>query len=303
MKSKKIVILYGGWNSEREVSLSSGKAVEESLRRIGYEDVVLMDYSRDSYLELQTINPDLVFNALHGKYGEDGCVQGMLDILGISYTHSGVLASSLCMDKILSKKICSQVGVKSPDYDILIQGQNQNNKNKIKKIGEPFVIKPNDEGSSVGVEVILKDSDFDIDNYEWNYGSEVIIEKYISGPEIQVAVIGEKSIGAIEVRPKKLFYDYECKYTKGMTDYIMPAEIDSQKYKEALDLAAKCHNQLRCRALTRVDFKLSDKDGEFYLLEVNTQPGFTPLSLVPQIAAHVGISFDEIVEFLINQAL
>lgn len=303
MKNKKIVVLYGGWSSEREVSLSSGNAVADSLRRMGYDDVILMDYSKDSYNELQRISPDLVFNALHGKYGEDGCVQGMLDILGIPYTHSGVLSSSLCMDKILSKKICSQVGVKSPDYDILIQGQNQKNKDKIKKIGTPFVIKPNDEGSSVGVEVILKDSDFDIDNYEWKYGSEVIIEKYISGPEVQVAVINDKSVGAIEVRPKKLFYDYECKYTKGMTDYIMPAEIDSDKYKEVMELALKCHRELGCSAVSRVDFKLSDKDKNFYLLEVNTQPGFTPLSLVPQIAAHVGISFDEIVEFLINQAL
>ena len=303
MKNKKIAILFGGWNSEREVSLSSGRAVNESLSRLGYQDVTLVDYSKNSYEELQALNPDVVFNALHGKYGEDGCVQGMLDILEIKYTHSGVLASALCMDKILSRNICSQIGVKSPEFDILVQGQNQQNKDKIKKIGKPFVIKPNDEGSSIGVEVLLEDSDFDIDNYEWKYGSEIIIEKYVSGQEIQVAVIGNKAFGAIEIRPKKLFYDYECKYTKGMTDYVMPAEIDSDKYKESLDLAYRCHKDLGCDAISRVDFILSDKDKNFYLLEVNTQPGFTPLSLVPQIAEHVGISFDQIVEFLINQAI
>lgn len=300
---KKIVILYGGWNSERDVSISSGNAVAESLNRFGYKDVTLLDYSKDTYEELKRIKPDVVFNALHGKYGEDGCVQGILDILGIPYTHSGVLASSLCMDKILSRKICSQIGVKSPEFDILIHGQTQENKEKISKIGTPFVIKPKDEGSSVGIEVILEDADFDIDKYEWKFGSEVIIERYISGPEVQVAVINDKAIGVIEIRPKKLFYDYECKYTKGMTKYIMPAEIEPAKYKEAMDLAYKCHKELGCKSISRADFKLSDKDGNFYFLEINTQPGFTPLSLVPQIASHEGISFDEIVEFLINQAI
>lgn len=303
MKDKKIVILYGGWNSEREVSLDSGNAIYDAMRRIGFRDVYLVDYSKNTYEELKIVKPDLVFNALHGKYGEDGCVQGMLEILQIPYTHSSLLASSLCMDKIITKKLAKSAGIKIVDFEILHQGQNQQNEAKLKKIGYPLVIKPIDEGSSFGIEVFLNEGEFDLDSYSWQYGPTIMLEKYIKGQEVQVAVIDSKAVGAIEIRPKKLFYDYECKYSKGMSEYIMPAQIDSKKYKEVLDLSQKAFVEFGCSAISRVDFILSEKDQEFYFLENNTQPGFTELSLVPQIANHVGISFDEIVEYLINKAL
>lgn len=303
MKDKKIVILYGGWNSEREVSLDSGNAIYDAMRRIGFRDVYLVDYSKNTYEELKIVKPDLVFNALHGKYGEDGCVQGMLEILQIPYTHSSLLASSLCMDKIITKKLAKAAGIKIVDFEILHQGQNQQNEAKLKKIGYPLVIKPIDEGSSIGIEVFLNEGEFDLDSYSWQYGPTIMLEKYIKGQEVQVAVIDSKAVGAIEIRPKKLFYDYECKYSKGMSEYIMPAQIDSKKYKEVLDLSQKVFVEFGCSAISRVDFILSEKDQEFYFLENNTQPGFTELSLVPQIANHVGISFDEIVEYLINKAL
>ena len=303
-KSQKIVVLNGGWNSEREVSLASGEAVYSALNRMGYI-ACKVDFSRSIYQQLQEIKPDIVFNALHGQYGEDGRIQGFLDILQIPYTHSGVLASALCMDKILTRKICSSAGVKSPKYSILRKGENQKNLEKIFEIGKPFVIKPVNEGSSVGVEVALPNSKFDFQEYGWQYGDEMIIENYIAGKEIQVAVMDGKALGAIEVRPKGLFYDYKCKYTPGMTDYIMPAEISVEKYAEVMQLAQKAHQATKCKGISRVDFIFNNKDGgdhQFYLLEVNTHPGFTPTSLVPKIASYVGISFEEIIKFLIENA-
>ncbi len=303
-KQKHIAVLMGGWNSEREVSLRSGEAVYEALIKLGYK-ATKIDFSRKIFEQLQAVKPDVVFNALHGQYGEDGSIQGALDILNIPYTHSGVMASAICMDKVLTRKICDTVGVPSPSYAILKKGQDAENKKKIFEIGKPFVIKPIAEGSSVGVEVILSNMPFDFAKYEWKYGDEIIIEKYIAGQEIQVAVMDGKALGAIEVRPHKLFYDYECKYTAGMTDYIMPAEISAEKYTEVLDLAEKCHAVSACRGVSRIDFILNNKEGgddKFYLLEVNTHPGFTATSLVPKIAKHIGISFEEIVEYLVKTA-
>lgn len=301
---KHIAVLMGGWNSEREVSLRSGEAVYEALIKLGYK-ASKIDFSRNIFSQIQESKPDIIFNALHGQYGEDGRIQGVLDILQIPYTHSGIVASALCMDKVLTGKICGTVAVKSPQYEIIKKGEDKLNKEKIYNIGKPFVIKPINEGSSVGVEVILQNMPFNLDEYTWKYGDSMIIDKYIAGKEIQVAVMDGKALGAIEVRPKKLFYDYECKYTAGMTDYIMPAEISKEKYDEVLKLAEKCHEAVGCRGISRVDFILNDKGGgdqQFYLLEVNTHPGFTATSLVPKIAKYVGISFEEIVEFLIKTA-
>ncbi len=295
----------GGWNSEREVSLRSGQAAYEALVKLGYAKVSKIDFSREIYQQIQELKPDVIFNALHGQYGEDGRLQGLLDILNIRYTHSGITASAICMDKILTRKVCSSVGVLSPQYEILKKGEDAQNKEKIFNIGKPFVIKPVNEGSSVGVEVILQNSQFDISKYEWKYGDEMILEKYLAGQEIQVAVMNNKALGAIEIRPKGLFYDYTCKYTAGMTDYIMPAEISEEKYAEVLELAQKCHQVVGCKGVSRVDFILNNKDdgdNNFYLLEVNTHPGFTQTSLVPKIAKYVGISFEEIVEYLVNSA-
>jgi D-alanine-D-alanine ligase len=209
------------------------------------------------------------------------------------------------MDKVLARKICSTIGAKIPHYEILKKGENEENAKKIYNVGKPFVIKPINEGSSVGVEVILPNAKFDFANYQWNYGDEIIVEKYLAGQEIQVAVMNNKALGAIEVRPHGLFYDYKCKYTSGMTDYVMPAEIDAKKYDEVLNLAQKCHEATGCSGVSRVDFILNNGEGgddQFYLLEVNTHPGFTTTSLVPKIAKYVGISFEEIVEFLIQNA-
>jgi D-alanine-D-alanine ligase len=209
------------------------------------------------------------------------------------------------MDKIITRKICQTVGVESPIYEILKKGEDKENQEKIEKVGKPFVIKPINEGSSVGVEVILQNAKFNFSAYEWKYGDEIILEKYIAGQEIQVAIIDGKALGAIEVRPHGLFYDYKCKYTAGMTDYIMPAEVDAEKYAEVLELAQKAHRVVGCRGISRIDFILNNKNGgdnRFYLLEINTHPGFTATSLVPKIAKYVGISFEEIVEFLVKTA-
>jgi D-alanine-D-alanine ligase len=304
MKNQHIAVLLGGWNSEREVSLRSGEAVYEALIKLGYK-ASKIDFSREIFEQIKTVKPDIIFNALHGTYGEDGRIQGVCDILEIPYTHSGIIASALCMDKIITRKICQTVGVESPIYEILKKGEDEENQEKLAKVGKPFVIKPISEGSSVGVEVILTDMPFDFSTYEWKYGDEIILEKYIAGQEIQVAIMDGKALGAIEVRPHGLFYDYKCKYTAGMTDYIMPAEVDAEKYAEVLELAQKAHRVVGCRGISRIDFILNNKNGgdnRFYLLEINTHPGFTATSLVPKIAKHVGISFEEIVEFLVKTA-
>jgi len=304
MKTKKIIVLCGGWNSEREVSLRSGEGVYQALIKLGY-NAEKVDFSHQIFEDLKRIKPDIVFNSLHGQYGEDGRIQGVLDILEIPYTHSGLIASAVCMDKILTRKICSLENVASPKYKILNKGEDEENKQKFFEIGKPFVIKPINEGSSVGVEVILPNSKFDFSEFKWQYGDQMILENYLAGQEIHVAIMDGKALGAIEVRPHGLFYDYNCKYTAGMTDYIMPAEISAEKYAEVLKLSEACYKAIGCRGISRVDFILNNKnfgDNLFHLLEINTHPGFTPTSLVPKIAKHVGIQFEDIVEFLIKTA-
>ena len=304
MKTKKIIVLCGGWNSEREVSLRSGEGVYQALIKLGY-NAEKVDFSHQIFEDLKRIKPDIVFNSLHGQYGEDGRIQGVLDILEIPYTHSGLIASAVCMDKILTRKVCSLENVASPKYKILNKGENEENEKKIFEIGKPFVIKPINEGSSVGVEIILPNSKFDFSEFKWQYGDQMILENYLTGQEIHVAIMDGKALGAIEVRPHGLFYDYNCKYTAGMTDYIMPAEISAEKYAEVLKLSEACYKAIGCRGISRVDFILNNKnfgDNLFHLLEINTHPGFTPTSLVPKIAKHVGIQFEDIVEFLIKTA-
>ena len=303
-KDKHIGVLMGGWNGEREVSLSSGESVYNALIALGYK-ASKIDFSRNIVDDLKEIKPDIIFNALHGVYGEDGRIQGLLDILQIPYTHSDLLASAICMDKILCRRVCTGSGVDLPQYQILKRGELAENQQKILNIGKPFVVKPIAEGSSLGVEVILQEDEFDIDQYSWKYGDEVLIERYLAGQEIEVAVLNGKALGAIEIRPKNLFYDYECKYTFGMSEYIMPAEIDEAKYEEVLKISEKCCELTGCSGVARVDFILNNKNGEddkFYLLEVNTHPGLTNTSLVPKIAKYSGISFNDLVESLIETA-
>lgn len=304
MKNKLIAVLLGGWNSEREVSLSSGEGVFNALQNLGYQ-AVKIDYSPQIFEQLKEAKPDIVFNALHGKYGEDGHAQAVCDILKIPYTHSGVTTSALCMDKIITRHICATVGVVSPQFTTLKKGEDLQNQDKIAKMTKPFVIKPISEGSSVGIEIIMPNDNFDITNYDWQYGDEIIIEKYLAGQEVHIAIMDGKALGGVEVRPKGLFYDYNCKYTAGMTDYLVPPQISDEKLAEVMKLAEKCHEVTGCRGISRVDFILNNGDGgddNFYLLEVNTQPGLTPTSLVPKIAKNAGISFGEIVEYLVKTA-
>jgi D-alanine-D-alanine ligase len=295
-----IAVLMGGLSAEREVSLSSAAGIIKNLQGLGYQ-VTPIDMDRDVAEVLARVKPDIVFNALHGTYGEDGCVQGLLEILGIPYTHSGVLASAIGMDKPKAKALFESNGILCPQGRILHRTEVLQED----PLPRPYVIKPLSEGSSIGVHVIMEGDNFDIRDYDWAYGDAVILERYIPGKEIQVAVVGNRAIGAIEIRPKGRFYDYEAKYTDGKADHIMPAPISSEAYHEVLALALKVHQLLGCKSVSRVDFRYDDTpggDGRFYLLEINTHPGMTPLSLVPEIAAYAGISFPELLEMIIRDA-
>lgn len=299
LRNKKIAILMGGWNEESEVSMQSGQAVQSCLLKNGFNNIYPILVDDNLINNLQSLKPDIAFNALHGKFGEDGNIQSILNFLKIPYTHSGVLASAIGMDKLRSAIMLSSFNiVQSPRFEVLDQGSSENSY-LIEKIGYPFVIKPINSGSSVGVEVFLKEDEFNINNYEWNYGSRVMIEDYIKGKEVQVAVVNNRAVGAIEVRPKNLFYDYECKYVDGMTDYIMPAEVSSQVYDKLLSISQKVHIAFDCNNISRIDYIVKEDSDEIYFLEVNTHPGLTSHSLVPKIASYSDISFFEIIESLL----
>lgn len=296
--TKHVAVLMGGLSAEREVSLSSGAAVKKALESLGYK-VTTIDVKRDVASTLEKLRPDVVFNALHGHYGEDGNIQGVLEILGIPYTHSGVLASALAMDKPMAKKVFASAGLRLADGVTLTVGE-------LKKecpLLFPVVVKPTDEGSSVGVKIIQNTEE--LAELPFSDKARVLIEKYIPGREIQVAVLDGKALGAIEIKPLKGFYDYEAKYTAGKAEHIMPAPLSEADYNEVCRLAERAHDALGCRGLTRSDFRYDDTglgQGVFYLLETNTQPGMTPLSLAPEIAAYVGISFNDIVHRLVETA-
>ena len=298
-----IVVLMGGLSGERKISFLTGKACSEALKKKGYK-VVDLDVKGFFVDELKKLKPKIVFNALHGKYGEDGFIQTILESLTIPYTHSGVYASSLAMDKELSRLIFKKKKLRVPKYFMFQKGikENINKKLKNKRIRFPIVIKPINEGSSLGVYICDNKMQFRR-NYKKlteNY-NKIIVEEYIPGREIQVAVMGKKALGAIELIPKRKFYDYTAKYSsKAKTRHIMPAPLSTQKYKEVLALAKKAHHALGCRGITRSDFRFFKNN--FYLLEINTQPGMTKLSLVPEIAKYYGIKFEELVEWMIKDA-
>jgi D-alanine-D-alanine ligase len=294
--AKHIAVLKGGWSAEREVSLNSGAACAKALRELGYR-VTEIDVQPDIADVLKREKPDVVFNALHGRYGEDGCIQGLLEILKIPYTHSGVLASSVAMDKPLAKVIFKAAGLRVPfgklvSQEELLAGD---------PLPRPFVVKPANEGSSVGVHIFQ-----DRDNKIWvmNDASEAsqpyLVEEYISGREITVAVLNDRPLGVTEIRPKAGFYDYENKYTDGKTEHLCPAPLTPAEYDSVMQMALAAHRALGCRGLTRSDFRYDGKD--FYILEINTQPGMTSLSLSPEIAAHAGISFNTLVQALVEAA-
>ena len=293
-----VVVLMGGLSGERQISFLSGQACSKALKKKGYK-VINLDAKGYFAEKLKKLKPKIVFNALHGKYGEDGFVQSVLEFLKIPYTHSGVIASSLAMDKELSKLIFKKNKIKVPKYLVLEKG----NESKLnKKIIFPAVIKPTNEGSSLGVYIcknlIQLKSKYKklIKKYD-----KVIIEEYIPGKEVQVAVMGKKALGAIELIPKRRFYDYTAKYSnKAKTKHIMPAKVSKKKYQEVLNLAKKAHKVLGCRGITRSDFRFFKN--KFYLLETNTQPGMTKLSLVPEIAKYCGINFEDLVLWMIKDA-
>lgn len=296
--SKHIAVLKGGFSAEREVSLMTGAAVERALKELGYK-VTAIDVDRDIARTLQLAAPDIAFNALHGRYGEDGAIQGILEILEIPYTHSGLLASALAMDKPMAKKIFAAAGLRCAKGAVFHKHDLMNGD----PMARPYVVKPINEGSSVGVTIVFPEDDFHFNEDNWSYGEYVLVEEFIAGREIQVAVLDDKSLGAIEIRLKDGFYDYEAKYTDGRAQHIMPAPLAAHRYEEVCGLALKAHQALGCRGLTRSDFRYNEGgDGEFYILELNNQPGMTPLSLSPEIAAHVGISFNALVERLVAGA-
>ena len=298
--SKHVAVLMGGWSAEREVSLVSGAAVSETLKEAGYR-VTPVDVGRKIADVLDELRPDVAFNALHGPFGEDGAIQGVLEILGIPYTHSGVLASALGMNKPMAKRVWADAGLP------LVEGRVAH-RDEVRRgavMPPPYVIKPLNEGSSVGVQIVLEGDNVKPADLPWPYGDAVLVERYIPGREIQVAVMGERTLGAIEIRPKGRFYDYDAKYIGGKAEHLMPAPIHEAKYDEVCALALKAHQVLGCRGVTRSDWRYDDTKGEpgtLYLLEINTQPGMTPLSLVPEIAAHQGLSFKDLVVWMVEDA-
>ena len=302
MNKEKVTVLMGGISAERDVSLDSGKACAKALSEIGF-DVTSLD-AKDGFIEKLIKNkPDKVFNALHGRFGEDGSIQGLLEHLKIPYTHSGILSSAIAMDKLTSKKIFKEANISLPEYQVIKTVEDFQSS----KIGYPRVVKPNNEGSSVGVYIFNepKKSDEDTVVTLLKKYSFLILEKYIPGREIQVAVMGSKALGGIEIVPTRSFYDYEAKYSpNAKTKHIIPVKINEADYKKILDMALQAHNILGCRGVTRSDFRYneSDKVNKIYILEVNTQPGMTSLSLVPEIANYYGISFNELVKWIINDA-
>jgi D-alanine-D-alanine ligase len=305
MKKKIILVVSGGTSSEREVSLKSGKACTYAIKKLKYK-VLNFDPAKKDFKKIKNYKVDLIFNALHGRDGEDGIAQSYFEYFKIPYTHSGILSSMNSMDKIISKKAFKKYKINTPAY-IELNPINYLNILKKKKIFElrlkyPLILKPSNEGSSIGVKICKNFIELKKNINELiKKHKTLIVEDFIGGQEIQVAVINGKSLGAIELKPKRKFYDYKAKYSKSAkTQHLMPANLSKEKYEEVLGLAKKAHKALKCRGVTRSDFKF--KNNKFYLLEINTQPGMTDLSLVPEIAKYVNISFQKLVKTIIDDS-
>ncbi|MBC7333518.1 MAG: D-alanine--D-alanine ligase [Actinobacteria bacterium] len=298
-----IGVIAGGLSSEREISLKTGEEIYKSLLRLGYR-AVFIDF-KDKFCErLRSI--DLAFLALHGKYGEDGTVQGLLELLGIPYTGSGVLSSAMAMDKIISKKIFERENIPTPEYIPLSSGDEVDFywlKVRVQKeLSYPAVVKPSREGSTIGISIVHNDSELEKGvRLAFTYDSKVLIERFISGKLLTVSILGDKPVAlpVIEIRPKSGFYDYTSKYTVGSTDYIVPAPLDDSLSEHIKSLALRAHKSLDCFGISRVDLIL-DENNNPYILEVNTMPGMTSTSLVPKAAKAAGIDFDLLVEIILN---
>ena len=295
----------GGWSAERNVSLTSGAGVAAACRKLGHE-VVEIDMDRHVAQALAAAAPDVVFNALHGTPGEDGSVQGLLDLMGLKYTHSGMTTSAIAIDKELTKRILVPHGIRMPQGRMVASASLHG----ADPLPRPYVLKPVNEGSSVGVAIIMADTNAGqpIDPASpgpWAEFPQLLAEPFIPGKELTVAVLGHRALAVTELKPLKGFYDYDAKYTEGKTVHICPAELPDNITRAAMDMALAAHRLLGCRGTSRSDFRWDDTQGEagLYLLEVNTQPGMTPLSLVPEQARHCGISYEALVQQLLDAAL
>ena len=301
--SKHVAVLMGGWSAEREVSLRSGKACADALQRSGYR-VSRVDVGRDIASVLQTLKPDVAFNVLHGRPGEDGTLQGILEIQGIPYTHSGVMASSLAMEKDVAKVVMQAAGVPVPEGMVVLRQDAA----KEHVLPRPYVLKPVAEGSSFGVFIVTEQHAHppqELTRPDWNLGDRLLAEKYIPGKELTCAVMGDRALDVIEIVAATQFYDYEAKYAPGGSKHVLPAQISPFVYQEVRRLALKAHHALGCRGVTRADFRYDDRSAGtegLVCLEVNTQPGMTETSLVPELAAHAGMSFDELTRWMVEDA-
>ena len=305
-KNLNIVVLMGGWSSERPVSLMSGNGVADALEERGFTKVTRVDMDRNVAAVLDGLRPDVVFNALHGVPGEDGTVQGMLDLMQIPYTHSGTTTSAIAIDKEVTKAVLVPAGVRMPkgkmvDSSSLYEGD---------PMARPYVLKPVNEGSSVGVAIVTDESNYgcpisDRAEGPWKHFDRLLAEPFIRGRELTVAVLGDEALCVTELKVKAGFYDFDSKYTDGMTEHVCPAEVPAPIAEAMLAMALRSHKLLGCKGASRSDFRWDDEQGEagLYLLEVNTQPGMTPLSLVPEQARQKGISYGELVERIIAEAV
>ena len=300
-----VAVLMGGWSAEREVSLMSGSGVADALESLGHR-VTRIDMGRDVAAKLAAAAPDIVFNALHGTPGEDGSVQGLLDLMGLTYTHSGLATSVIAIDKVLTKQSLVPAGIPMPGGRIvrsetLYEGD---------PLPRPYVLKPVNEGSSVGVAIVTDEGNHGNPIARgsagpWAEFEELLAEPYIRGRELTTAVLGETALGVTELRPKSGWYDYDAKYTDGMTEHVFPADIPDEITAACKRIALDAHRLLGCRGASRSDFRWDDAAGVegLFLLEVNTQPGMTPLSLVPEQALHCGISYPQLVQAILDEAL
>jgi D-alanine-D-alanine ligase len=301
-----VVVLMGGWSKERDVSLTSGKGIAGALRERGWSNVTELDMDHDVAARLAELKPDVVFNALHGTPGEDGTVQGMMDLMGVKYTHSGLETSVIAIDKELTKMVLVPHGIRMPAGRV-VTSESLHQEDPLPR---PYVVKPINEGSSVGVAIVTEDGNYgnpigrDVPG-PWNEFDDLLAEPFIKGRELTVAVLGSDPLAVTELKPKAGFYDYAAKYTDGLTEHVCPAEVPFDIACAMMDMAARAHALLGCKGASRSDFRWDDEQGEagLYLLEVNTQPGMTPLSLVPEQAKSKGISYGELVERLISEAL
>ena len=301
-----VVVLMGGWSAEREVSLMSGRGVAEALRGNGWSRVTELDMGRDVALRLAELKPDVVFNALHGTPGEDGSVQGMMDLMGLKYTHSGLETSVIAIDKELTKLVLVPHGIRMPQGKV-IDSQTLFDADPIAR---PYVLKPVNEGSSVGVAIVTDDGNYgspigrDVEG-PWHHFKRLLAEPFIKGRELTVSVLGDQALCVTELKPVAGFYDYDAKYTEGLTQHVCPAQVPDEIAQAMMDMALNGHRLLGCKGASRADFRWDEERGldGLYLLEINTQPGMTPLSLVPEQAKQRGISYATLVETLIEEAI